>query len=240
MRIYGQQPVRKHENTMTGRTSLHAVFFDFDGVIADSLAVKRAAIAALFAPYGNAVRDAALAYHVANGGMPRREKLRHCLERLAGQAADEAVLAEMDQAFARLVFQGVVAAPLLPGVMSALQALRQARVPAFVVSGTPEEEMRAIVRHRELAPYFQGVFGSPRPKGDIVGQILRQAPYTPSHCLFIGDALADWRAARECGLAFLGIVSPGQNNIFPAGTAVAPDPGMRHWPRLLGQRFSIP
>ncbi len=232
--------MHEHESTMTHRTSLHAVFFDFDGVIAASLAVKRAAIVALFAPYGDTVRDAALAYHVANGGMPRRDKLRHCLEQLAGQPADEAVLAELDQTFARLAFQGVVTAPLLPGVMSTLQTLLQARIPAFVVSGTPEEEMRSIVRHRGLAPYFQGVFGSPRPKGDIVGQILRQTSYTPSHCLFIGDALADWRAARECGLAFLGIVSPGQNNIFPTGTAVAPDPGMRRWPQLFGQRFSIP
>ena len=57
---------------------------------------------------------------------------------------------------------------------------------------------------------------------------------------FIGDALADFKAARTCGLAFLGIVPQGGPNIFPADVAISPDPGHQHWPRLLGQSFALP
>lgn len=225
--------------TMSHRPFLDAVFFDFDGVIVDALAVKRAAIAALFAPHGGAVQEAVVRYHEAHGGMPRQEKLRHCLEQLAGQPADEAELARLATAFAGQIFQGVLAAPLLPHVQATLQALKKARIPAFVVSGTPEEEMRTVVRHRGLAPYFREVFGSPRPKEEILRQVLQAEYLTPPRCLFIGDALADWRAAHACGLAFLGILLPGRGTPFPTGTVTAPDPGLQRWPHLLGQEFAV-
>lgn len=226
-------------DSMTCKTKPHAVFFDFDGVIADTLAVKRAAMAALFAPHGQAVQDAVVRYHEAHGGMPRQEKLRHCMTQIAGQAIDDEALARLVKDFAALVFEAVVAAPLLDNVMPTLQALQQARIPAFVVSGTPEEEMRTVVRHKGLAPYFQEVFGSPRPKEEILRQVLHEARFAPPRCLFIGDALADWRAARACGLSFLGILSPGRDTPFPTGTATAPDPGLQRWPQLLGQEFAV-
>ena len=65
-----------------------AVFFDFDGVIADSNAVKARAFAALFAPFGPTVQEAVVRYHLDNGGMPRLEKIRHCHTVIAGQPLD--------------------------------------------------------------------------------------------------------------------------------------------------------
>ncbi len=225
---------------MISSTQLQAVFFDFDGVIADSLAVKKNAFVTLFAPWGKAVQTAAVRYHEANGGMPRHSKLRHCMEVLAGQKISEAELAALVRRFAELVFDAVVAAPLLPRVEQTLQALLQAQIPAFVVSGTPEEEMQRIVRHKKLEPYFQAVFGAPRQKSVIVQKVLSRYTFSPQYCLFIGDALADFKAARTCGLAFLGIVPQGGPNIFPADVAISPDPGHQHWPRLLGQSFALP
>ncbi|NLZ17903.1 MAG: HAD family hydrolase [Desulfobulbaceae bacterium] len=225
---------------MTCNPNLHAVFFDFDGVIAASLEVKKEAFTTLFAPFGQEVQAAAVRYHVDNGGMPRHSKLRYCMEQIAGQSIDEKALARLVERFADLVFEAVVAAPLLANVMTTLQALQQARVPAFVVSGTPEEEMQAIIKHKQLAPFFSGVFGSPRHKSDIVRKVLHDHAFTPSCSLFIGDALADLKAAQANGLAFLGIVPPGKASIFPQEVATAADPGHQRWPQLLGQTFTLP
>ncbi len=199
-----------------------AVFFDFDGVIADSTAVKVQAFATLFAPHGPEVQEAVIRYHLDNGGMPRRDKIRHCFSTFADRNLSEAELDSVGRAFSALVLDQVIAAPLMPGAMPTLHLLRTASVPAFVVSGTPEEEMRLIVDRKGLAPYFLEVHGSPRPKPAILEDVLSRHRYRAGGCLFIGDALADYRAARGAELHFLGIVPEGRASIFPAEVVTSP------------------
>ena len=195
-----------------------AVLFDFDGVIAASHEVKCGAFAALFAPHGPEVQAAVVRYHQDNGGLPRHLKLHHCCEQIAGVAVDEAGLAELGERFAALVYEGVLAAPLLSGVDRTLRELSDRQVSAFVVSGTPAEEMRRVVAAKGLDPFFLEVRGSPQPKAAIIREILARHRFTPDRCLFVGDALADYRAARDTGLHFLGIVPEGATSVFPEGT----------------------
>lgn len=192
-----------------------AVFFDFDGVIADSTTVKVRAFAALFASYGPEVQEAVVRYHLDNGGMPRHQKIRHCFAAFAGHSLGEAELDRAGQTFSHLVLDEVVAAPLIPGALATLEELQRAGIPAFVVSGTPGDEMRLIVERKGLGPYFLEVHGSPLAKPAIVADILARHGYPPDQCLFIGDALADYRAALATGLCFLGIVPAGRDSIFP-------------------------
>jgi HAD superfamily hydrolase (TIGR01549 family) len=199
-----------------------AVFFDFDGVIADSTDVKTRAFALLFAPFGPAVQNAVVRHHLNNGGTPRRQKIRHCFETIAGVVIDDAELQRMGEMFSDLVLDAVVAAPYVAGAVETLQQLQQAGVPAFVVSGTPEDEMRLIVERKGLQPYFAEVYGSPRAKTEIIESVLARHGYIPERCLFIGDALADCRAARNTGLRFLGVVPEGRASIFPEGTPTSP------------------
>lgn len=202
-------------------TLWQAVFFDFDGVITASLAVKVQAFAALSAPYGPAVQEEVIRYHQNNGGMPRHLKLRHCFEGIIGKPLDDQELARIGQDFAAMVLEGVVAAPLIAGALATLEQLKQSSTPAFVVSGTPHHEMCSIVARKGLQPYFTEVHGSPRSKVEVIDDIMARFQYIPDHCLFIGDALADYRAATATGLKFLGIVPEGQTSIFPEGVPTA-------------------
>lgn len=199
-----------------------AVFFDFDGVIADSTAVKAWAFAALFAPFGPTVQKEVVRYHLDNGGMPRLEKIRHCHTVIAGQPLDELIIKRLGQSFAAMVRDEVVAASFVPGALATLQQLQQAKVPCFVVSGTPAQEMRDIVQRKGLAAYFAEVHGSPEVKAAIIADILKRYAFFADQCLFIGDALADYRAARDTGLHFLGIVPQGKHSIFAEGVTTSP------------------
>lgn len=199
-----------------------AVFFDFDGVIADSTAVKVRAFTALFAPFGPEIQEKVVRYHLENGGMPRLEKIRHCYEVFVGQPVDEVELSRLGQAFSAMVRDEVVAAPSISGALTTLQQLHHLAIPCFVVSGTPTEEMRDIVERKGLAPYFTEVHGSPPAKTAIVADLVDRYQLRPDHCLFIGDALADYRAALNTGLHFLGIVAKGTPSIFPASVATSP------------------
>jgi HAD superfamily hydrolase (TIGR01549 family) len=198
-----------------------AVFFDFDGVIADSTQVKVRAFAALFAAYGPEVQQAVVRYHLENGGIPRHEKIGHCFSTFAGQELDQTALDRAGATFSALVIDEVVAAPHIPGAWDTLRTVQQAGIPAFVVSGTPGEEMRLIVARKGLAPFFTEVHGSPLAKPAIVADLLARYGFQPERCLFIGDALADYQAALAHGMRFLGIVPEGTASIFPPGVSTS-------------------
>jgi len=195
------------------------VFFDFDGVIVDSVPVKTDAFARMFRGFGPEIEREVVTYHLAHGGVSRFAKFRYYYEELLHQPISDDELARLGRDFSRLVRQGVLEAPLIPGALESLAMLHRMRIPAFVVSGTPEDEVRHIVDTRGLGRWFTEVHGSPRLKHDIILRILSGRHLAPSACLMIGDALTDYHAATATGTCFLGIVPDGQASPFPPGTS---------------------
>lgn len=198
---------------------MQAVFFDFDGVILDSVAVKTAAFAEMYAGHGPEVQRAVVDYHLGHGGVSRHEKFRHFHENLLGQPMTEALMAELCAAFSELTLAKVMAAPFIPGARETLAALAVRGIPAFVASGTPQKELEAIAQARLGDGVFAEVHGSPRTKERIVRDVLARHGLAPGRCVFVGEALTDWRAASECGVPFLGVAGPS-GHPFPVGTAV--------------------
>lgn len=186
-------------------TPCHAFIFDFDGVLADSVEVKTRAFEALYAPHGPEVAAAVVRHHREHGGMPRREKFRHYEAALLQSPAGEAKLDRLCEAFSRLVLDGVVAAPEIPGATDFLRRWH-GRVPLFVDSATPDAELAEILKRRGLDAYFEAVYGSNRSKAENLAAILAAGGFAPEKTLFFGDALSDHAAAQSCGAQFLGIV----------------------------------
>ena len=120
-----------------------------------------------------------------------------------------------------MVLDAVIQAPYLPGVQEFLEN-HHARIPLYVASGTPEPDLRLTVSERGMSPYFQGVYGSPATKAEILNRIV---PLTgnPERVLMIGDALADLEGAKLAGTPFLGIITPDRENIFPPEIRCLPD-----------------
>jgi HAD superfamily hydrolase (TIGR01549 family) len=182
-----------------------AFFFDFDGVLADSVEVKTRAFALLFEPYGPEVMAKVVDHHRRHGGMTRFDKFRHYFREFLGKPLDEAGLADLCRRFSQLVVDEVVASPAIPGSVAFLERWHQ-KVPCFVVSATPEDEIHAIVRRRGLTTFFKGVAGAPPSKKEIIQRFLTQYKLTGAKCLFFGDAESDYRAAQAWGVNFLAIL----------------------------------
>jgi len=106
--------------------------------------------------------------------------------------------------------------------MEMLAAVRMERR-LYIVSGTPEDELQRIVARRGMTAYFDGVYGSPRLKEEIVETVLAYHGVAPGDTLFVGDAMTDYRAARNTGVPFVGRVAASWSNPFPSGTAVIAD-----------------
>ena len=99
----------------------------------------------------------------------------------------------------------VVAAPEIPGAEEFVRRW-SSRLDCFVISATPDEEIREIVRRRRMTGYFKGVFGSSLDKKTNLQNLLNKCGFDPLKCCFFGDAESDYQAARTCGTHFIGIV----------------------------------
>ncbi|MEA5090926.1 HAD family hydrolase [Solidesulfovibrio sp.] len=183
-----------------------ALFFDFDGVLADSVSVKTRAFARLFEAHGPDVVARVVEHHLRHGGMNRFDKFRHYYAQFLGLPLSEADMAGLCDRFAALVVEEVVAAPEIPGAGAFLEHCRG--IPRFVVSGTPDAEIREICRRRRLDGHFREILGAPTDKATHVTRLLDRYGFEPAACLFFGDAGSDWRAAGTCGVPFVGIL-PG-------------------------------
>lgn len=200
-----------------------AIIFDFDGVIVESGDIKAHAFAELYQEHGETIAQAAVAYHRQNGGMSRYRKFhyfqQHLLKKPPLTQQEEHAL---DQRFAELVMNAVIACQSVPGANALIQGAAP-HIPLFVTSGTPENELRVIVAERGLSPYFTQVRGAPALKETLVADILSTYMLFPERVLMIGDALVDYESARCNGVAFLGRVRPGDPNPFPEEVEIVPD-----------------
>jgi len=178
------------------------VFWDFDGVIKDSVAVKTEAFARLFSRFGSDVADRVKDHHLANGGMSRFEKMPVYLT-WAGQPVTEASIGDYCQQFSREVLQCVVDAPWVPGVEQYLSVNRHQQ--EFVlVTATPQGEIEEILQALDLQTCFSAIHGTPTRKVDAIRQTLSSSQgLRASECLMVGDAMADLEASRENDVPFL-------------------------------------
>ena len=178
-----------------------AIFWDFDGVIKESVEVKNRAFYQLFLPYGDVVALRVCEHHIANGGMSRMDKMPLYLQ-WAGQAGSVSTIDAFCMRFGEMVLQAVVDAPWVPGAESVLRT-NPYRQTFFVVSATPQGELEEILHKLDLTQCFSRIYGAPTRKKDAIQMAMAGQGLEPSDCLMIGDALADLEAAEANAVPFL-------------------------------------
>jgi phosphoglycolate phosphatase-like HAD superfamily hydrolase len=177
------------------------VFLDCDGVIFDSNGFKiegmRQALSAFDAAQLNAMED----FWRANGGVSRYEKFRHFFTNIAPEPdVAEAVrgAAERFGRFSRAAYSQHTPVP------EALELARHAGPDrCYVVSGADESELVSVFAEKGISHLFSGVYGSPRPKLELVRTVLERVGAQPSEALLIGDGAGDHRVAKTLGMQFV-------------------------------------
>ncbi|MBF0624973.1 MAG: HAD family hydrolase [Magnetococcales bacterium] len=196
--------------------------FDFDGVLADSVPLKDEALLHLLRDHGPEVQERAMAVWNRTRGVFRPQRIKQVFQEAAGIALSEAEVAARVDEFVHQVVERTVATRPIPGSVEFVQRCR-IQGPCFVVSAGPQDEVRSVVTRRGIASLFKGIYGGPEKKAVVLNKILQEHATDPARGLFVGDSDADHLAAVAVGMAFLGLVPPGQPNPFPAGVPVVPD-----------------
>lgn len=190
------------------------IFFDFDGVLAESVNVKTEAFRALYAPFGSEIADNVVKWHEANGGVSRFEKIKTWHQEYLGITLSDLEISEWADRFSDLALQGVLQAAWVEGAVEFLEQ-ESAAYRNWIISGTPDAEMKDIARLRGIDGFFEGIHGSPTKKTEWATEIIEQFDLIPSETVFIGDARSDYEAAMACGLRFILRSTIENRKLFP-------------------------
>ena len=193
--------------------NLQAIFFDFDGVIADSVHIKTEAFEKLYKPYGDNIVDLVRKYHIENGGVSRYEKIRYYHENYLKNRINETEINSLADIYSTFVCNAVIDSPFIPGVIDLLNKIYQ-KIELFVISATPHDEINRIVEKKGIKKYFKLVCGSPKKKATWIDYILKSYNISNKRSLFIGDMMADYLAAKNSSVRFIARVDDKEKNIF--------------------------
>lgn len=194
-------------------------FFDFDGVLVDSTNIKTDAFRKLFKPYGHEAVNKIVEYHQRHGGISRVDKIDYAHRHILDRPYSKSTVSGEAEMYSKLVFEAVVNTNWIPGAQEFVEAYSQQAL-IFVISGTPEAELHEVIKRRNMSHYFEETLGSPTKKPEHIRFLVQKYNLKIQDCVFIGDALTDYDAAKETGMNFIGIQSEAT---FPPNTLVLPD-----------------
>jgi phosphoglycolate phosphatase-like HAD superfamily hydrolase len=181
---------------------IKAIIFDFDGVLVESINIKTRAFKEIFKNETAKARKQIIDYHVTHGGTSRFEKLKFIYSSILDRDLSNETYTRLCEVFSELVIDKVANAQYVIGAKEFLDNYSE-QYECFVVSGTPAEEMKEIVRRRRMERYFKNVYGAPEEKSKVVKNILNQHKYLPKSVVYVGDAILDYKAAEANSSHFI-------------------------------------
>jgi phosphoglycolate phosphatase-like HAD superfamily hydrolase len=177
------------------------IFFDFDGVIAESVSAKTDAFREMYAPYGEVIANEVVEYHINHGGVSRFEKFKYWEKKFFNKDISEDRVDELAKQFSNLVLNKVIVSDEVPGVNAFIKKYSK-ELNFWIITGTPTSEIEIIVDKRGLMNYFLGIHGSPKNKRYWTEYLLKKHHLKREETLFIGDATTDLDAATFSNLHF--------------------------------------
>jgi len=177
------------------------IFWDFDGVIKDSVKVKSTAFGQLFAPFGDDVVKQVREHHETNGGLSRFDKLPIYLG-WAGCLSTPELVEEYSKKFSILVKRKVIESNWVPGVLEFIRN-KTNKQSYFIITATPQVEIEEIINALELTKFFHKIIGAPISKSNAIKSILDSFCIEAEQSIMFGDSISDYQAATENGITFL-------------------------------------
>lgn len=180
---------------------IEILILDFDGVVIESNDVKTQAFEKVFSQFPR-YKDTMMQFHYGNVSVSRIEKFNY-LAALMGRVEDAKFKANLAANFSQFVLEGILTVPLVKGIERFLKIVK-GRLPVYLASVTPANELNYILKNRSLIHWFNGVYGCPPwTKENAIRDILSRNTALPENALLIGDSAGDQEAALKTAVQFI-------------------------------------
>lgn len=176
------------------------IFWDFDGVIKDSVGVKSIAFEKLFSDFDQGLVDRVREHHKTNMGVSRYEKIPLYLS-WSNNVITKNIIQEFCNRFSILVKQSVIDSPWVNGFLEFIEHHHKKKK-HILVTATPIEEIEEILLSLNIRHFFYKIYGSPGSKSDAIYETLKELKTKPEHAIMLGDSESDYSAARENDVLF--------------------------------------
>ncbi len=190
--------MQKYLEKLVGQAEV--IFWDFDGVIKDSVEVKSMAFEKLFSDYDQDLADRVREHHEKNGGVSRFEKIPLYLS-WSNEAVTNKKVQELCNRFSLMVKQSVIDSPWVDGFSEFIERHHKAKK-HILVTATPIEEIEEILQSLNIRHFFYKIYGAPNTKSDAINETLRGLKIKPKHAIMLGDSESDYKAAKDNNMLF--------------------------------------
>ena len=177
------------------------IFWDFDGVIKDSVSAKTFAYERLFDDSDSELALKIKTHHEKNGGVSRYEKIPLYLS-WAGFVVTQALVDSYCKKFSAIVTQLVIDSAWVPGVRAFLID-NYLNKKFFLITATPTKEIKIILSELGLLNCFIEIHGAPIKKYEVVQDIMHRFDIQSRDALLVGDSVSDYDAATKNNLRFM-------------------------------------
>jgi phosphoglycolate phosphatase len=127
------------------------------------------------------------------------------------QTSDDTLLEEAILLYrSRFSTIGLFENSLYPQIPETLKIMRAAGYQTFVATSKPQIYAERIIKYFDLAPFFDGVYGSELDgnrsvKGDLISYIIERESLSASTVVMVGDRLHDIIGAKKNNIASIGV-----------------------------------
>ena len=171
------------------------IFFDFDGVIAESVSAKTDAFEEMYLPYGKDIAAKVVEYHKLHGGVSRYEKFKYFHKEFLNEVINQEKVDELASQFSNIVLDKVINSDEVLGANYFIEKYHT-KFQFWVVTGTPTAEIELIAKKRKLTNFFIGLHGSPNNKRYWTENLIKKYKLNRNEIIFLGDATTDMDAAN--------------------------------------------
>ena len=181
---------------------IKTIFWDFDGVLMDSNAIRDVGFERVLSEFPKEQVDQLLAFHQANGGLSRYVKFRYFFEEIRKQPITDDEILVWAERFSLIMKELLVNPKLLVDETLNFVKENQGKYIMHITSGSDQNELRYLCQSMEIDHLFTSIHGSPKPKKEWVKELIEAHGYIKEECVLIGDSYNDYNAAAENNIFF--------------------------------------